>query len=351
MSERLSLHEILRLLISAVLAVLVLYLLYRVRAVLSPFIFAVLLAYLLKPVVRFFERWMPRNRAIAFTYILVGTAIALLLLFILPGLLAEMVRLAANIPQYITQVQYYVADLEARYGHMIPPELLTETAGMAVTEALRILEHHLANWEVLVYSILGVLGNLVSIIVAPILAAYLLRDSSQFRSRFYTMLPPRYKTRIIAVLDDCNRVLSGFLHGYLLVSLIVGIMATVILAVLGVRFYLLLGIVAGMTNLIPYFGPFIGAVPAVAMAAFTSWDLVIRVMIGYFILQQLESMVISPRIVGGKTGLHPLLVVLAVMAGGSLMGLPGLILGVPMLAISKVLVEHLLGFRKADPGN
>ncbi len=318
-------------------------LLYLVRTALTPFFLAVLIAYILNPVVTFGEKQgLTRGQAIAVTFTFLGVITTYALLFIVPRVLAETVRLAANIPWYIFRIQQFLAQLESQYSHIIPPAILRETAGRTLSRALLGLQQRLTNLDLIISWATLIFGNLISVLLAPLLAAHLLRDAKELRCKFDALIPGRYRQSLIALLDDVNEVLSGFLHGYLLVSVIIGGAAAAILALLGVRFYLLLGLVAGLTNLIPYFGPFIGAIPAIAVAAFTSWNLVVKVAVSYLLLQQFESLVISPRILGKKTGLHPLAVVFAVMAGGALMGLPGLLLGVPTAAVIRIILKHLV---------
>ncbi|MFO8061123.1 MAG: AI-2E family transporter [Bacillota bacterium] len=335
--------QTIRIIVFLLVIISLLALLYRVRTALLPFFLAVLLAYMLNPIVTFCEkRGLSRVQAIVATYALLGAVTAYVLLYIVPGILSQALRLAANIPWYIIRIQQLLAQLETQYSHIIPPAILRETAGRAATRALFSLQQHLTELDLIISWATLIFGNLVSLLLAPLLAAYLLRDGKELRRKLDGLIPGKYRQKLIAVLDDMNEVLSGFLHGYLLVSIIIGVLATLILALLGVRFYLLLGLVAGLTNLIPYFGPFIGAIPAMAVASFTSWNLVLKVAVSYIVLQQFEGMVISPRILGGRTGLHPLAVVFAVMAGGAFLGLPGLLLGVPVAAVIWVVVKHLV---------
>lgn len=318
-------------------------LLLQVREILAPFFLALILAYVLHPVVRFMERRirLTRQGAIAATYLLLMLAVAVALFFLLPGIIVQIGRLVTSIPHYITVTQEFFIYLEQQYAHIVPPELLHETVGRGVTRALAALEQRLTDVDAIVAVFGKIMGNILYLILTPFLAAYMLRDGDELHRGLYQILPHRYRGKIIAALDDINRVLSGFLHGYLLISIIIGTSAAIMLMLMGVRFYLILGAIAGLTNLIPYFGPFIGAVPAIIVAAFDSWALVLRVMIGYFLLQQLESLVVTPRILGGKTGLHPLVVVFAVISGGSLWGVPGMVLGIPVFAVMKILGGHV----------
>ena len=196
----------------------------------------------------------------------------------------------------------------------------------------------------------ALVGGVLSVVLVPIIAGYLLLDANRVRRTLWSIVPEERAAGVQVLLKELDLVLSGFIRGYLLVALIIGLTSGTLLALLGLRFYPILGLVAGLTNLIPYFGPFIGALPALAVAAFDSPGMVLWVAGAYVIIQQLESLLLSPRIIGSRTGLHPLAVVFAVVGGGSLAGIPGMILGVPILGISRVLGSHLLRWALEIPG-
>jgi predicted PurR-regulated permease PerM len=132
--------------------------------------------------------------------------------------------------------------------------------------------------------------------------------------------------------------LGSFIRGYFLVAAIVGGLTAIAMALLGLEFALMLGIFAGLAELIPYFGPVIGAVPAIGLAVLQSKWLAAKVALAFFVIHQLEGNIISPKILGDKVGLHPLMVIFSLMAGGELYGLAGMLLAVPVAAVLRVVV-------------
>jgi len=138
-----------------------------------------------------------------------------------------------------------------------------------------------------------------------------------------------------------NHVVSGFLRGQLIVSCIVGILVASCLSLLGVKYAIIVGIFAGLADIIPYFGPLISAVPAVALALTVSPWTALWVVILLIAIQQFEGSVLSPKIVGDRVGLHPLTVIFAVLAGGELMGILGMLMAVPVAATVKVVAAHV----------
>lgn len=345
MWDRINWSGVLRtMLVVAVLAG-VFIVLHRVRTVLTPFLIAAAIAYVLHPVVLFGERrGLSRGQSIALTYLLVAVVLGVLLLFVIPMVVEEANRLVENVPTYIAQLQNALAQLESFYAGTAVPPSVRETINQALEKYLDRLEARLdidASLTALLAGIGGLFGILFNFVLGPILAIYLLKDRAMLRDSFHRMFPQHYRGNVVQLFTDINRVLSGFVHGRLIVSAIVGVIVAVVLAFLGVRFYLILGLFAGLTNLIPYFGPFIGAVPALLLAAMESWGLLLWVAVVYIVIQQLDGFLLTPRVLANRTGLHPIAVVFAVLAGGSLLGFWGLFLGVPMAAVIKVCLDHL----------
>ncbi len=345
MLERFDWFRILKLAALLLVTLFMAIFLYRVRAAVTPFAIAITLAYVLNPMVDFGERRrMSRIQAIAVTYVILLILIGIIGLFVVPGLVAEINRLVDNVPYYLAQTQETISQLERFYEATAMPPMVRDAINQALDKYLENLEERLdldASLTALMAGLGGLFGGLFNVGLGSVLAVYLLKDSHHFYHRFKDMLPGEYRRNVMDFLKDVNRVLSGFIHGRLIVSAVVGVVATVVLALLGVRFYLVLGLFAGLTNLIPYFGPFIGGIPAVILAAMDSWGLMFRVIITYLLIQQLDGFILTPRILSNRTGLHPLGVVFAILAGAALFGFWGLFLGVPLAAIIKVCLDHL----------
>lgn len=345
MWDRINWSGVLRTMLVVVVLASVFIVLHRVRTVLTPFFIAAAVAYVLHPIVLFGERrGLSRGQSIALTYLLVAVLFGILLLFVIPMVVEEVNRLVENVPTYIAQLQEALAQLESFYAGTAVPPSVRETINQALEKYLDRLEARLdidASLAALLAGIGGMFGVMFNFVLGPILAIYLLKDRAILRDSFHRLFPGRYREQVIRLLADINRVLSGFVHGRLIISAVVGVIVAVALALLGVRFYLILGLFAGLTNLIPYFGPFIGAVPALLLAAMESWSLLLWVAIVYIVIQQLDGFLLTPRVLSNRTGLHPIAVVFAVLAGGSLLGFWGLFLGVPLAAVIKIFLDHL----------
>jgi predicted PurR-regulated permease PerM len=189
---------------------------------------------------------------------------------------------------------------------------------------------------------LGIFSQLLSVVFAPILAFYILKDAGLFRAKFLGIFPNSWRGEINSLLRELGDVLERFVLGELLVSAIIGVLTALGMLILGVKFAFIIGLIAGLAELVPYFGPFIGAIPAIGFALLKSQTTAIYAALVILVIQQLEGNVISPAILGGSVGLHPFLVVFALLAGGELLGIWGLILAVPVAAMLRVLCSFLL---------
>ncbi|GAW92669.1 AI-2E family transporter [Calderihabitans maritimus] len=316
----------------------ILYFLYLVRSILPPFIVAVIFAYLLHPLVEIWERYrIPRTWAIILTYLKVIAVILILSFYFFPKIVKELNTFADAVPVYTKQVQDYLGNLYRGYHRIIIPESIRQV----IDETVRGIERQMiAGVRQVARSIVGIFAHAVSIILAPVLSFYLLKDLDTISKRFIALLPVQWRSDILYLLTEIDAVLTKFIRGHLLVATIVGALTALGLAILKMEFALLLGIVAGIADLIPYFGPVIGAVPAVALALLKSKVLALYVVVVMVVVQQLESNVISPKILGASVGLHPLVVIFVLLAGGHLYGVWGMLAAVPVAAVVRIVANH-----------
>lgn len=318
------------------LVILFLYGIFLVRGIVVSFILAGVLAYLLNPMVdRLERRGTNRSWAILIVYAAVAIIATAAALYVIPRMVGQMNNLVVTIPTYTEQVQKISQDIELRYAKAGLPMEVREI----IDDRINFVEQRLLLLvSRAVSAIIGSLEHLFSLLLAPVLAFYLLRDFSHFKENFFSMIPHRWQSDMVILAGEINKVLDNYIRGYLLICLIVGSLTGLAMFILGVEFALVLGIFAGLTELIPYFGPFIGALPAVALALLKSKWLALKVVVAFLIIQQLEGNVISPRLLGDRVGLHPLAVIVALLLAAELFGLPGMLLAVPVAAIIKIMI-------------
>lgn len=329
--------KIYRILVLASLAATGLYFLYLIRGIFLSLALAVLLVYLLSPIVVAVEKkGTPRVWAIAVVYLALAIVVISLILYGMPYVLVQMDNLIDALPGYTREAQRLVESLQAGYIRAGIPEGLRNVIDQRLVTGEEYLIR-LANG--VVEGLLGLAGYLFNVFLAPVLAFYLLRDVEIIKEKLIHLVPLPIRDDALHLGREIDRVLNNFVRGYLLVGVIVGALTATALTLLGLEFAVMLGVFAGLMEFIPYFGPFIGAVPAVALAAMQSKWLALKVVIAFVIIQQLESAVISPKILGTRVGLHPVLVIMALLIGGQLYGLVGIVLAVPVAAVLRVVAE------------
>ena len=180
--------------------------------------------------------------------------------------------------------------------------------------------------------------------VIPVLVFYYIKDLQLLKKFFAKFIPRKNRDRVGKMIHAIDEGLGGYIRGQLIVCLFVALATLLVFKWLDVPYALLLALLLGLTNLIPYFGPIIGAIPAVMIAYTTSGQLVFYVIIWILIIQIVEGNLLSPYIVGKSINIHPIAIIFVLLLGGELFGIAGMILAVPVLTILKVIVSHFPNF-------
>jgi predicted PurR-regulated permease PerM len=343
-----------------------LWLLSELGALLAPFVVAVVLAYILNPVVNRMARgrplaWagarfgdtdrLPRTLAVALLAIPVAGGVAAAAIWGVPWAAAELAELARRAPAALDRLAMMLQGLEARLARLRIPgvegaELAGRIRALRAEDIVAFLEtrqQQITQWLLSgalgvgrgVGAFLTILGYLV---LTPVVAFYLMRDWDRVVARAASLVPVTH-AHLLTFGREYDRALAGYLRGQVMVSLIIGTMTAVGLLLAGFPYALLLGLIVAVFNVVPYLGLVLSLLPALAIAL-TSGDVgsaLFRVALVYGIAQTLESAVISPRIVGDSTGLHPVWILLAIAVGGFFFGFVGLLLAVPAAVGIKIL--------------
>lgn len=311
---------------------------YRLRSVLAPFLMAGVLAYLMHPLVACFERRrVPRTLAILLVYAIFGVAGVIIYYAAVPPLAHELSELMTVLPQQSERLQGMTQGAVDGLHRLSLPRILDRAVDRTVERTERLLERMV---ERVADATVGLFSSFFSFILAPILAYYFLQDRERLAEGLMGLIPPAYRAECRALGRAVDEVVSGFLRGQLIVSLLIGAIIGAGLALLKVRYALVVGLIAGLFDIIPYFGPVIGAIPAVALGLLRSPWTAVSVAVLIFAVHQFEGSILSPKIVGRSVGLHPLAIILAVLAGGELAGILGMLVAVPAAAAGKVLVRY-----------
>jgi len=343
-------------LVSAVfLLILAIVLVLRLRDLLVPLILALLLAYLLHPVVTRIQCWLrlPRWAAVLLTYVI--------LLLLIGGIVAGM---GLAISQQLVGLVQYIGRLSS-----LLPELLQSLAERTYVVGPWTIDMALINLDPILQSLItsirpaltqtglvlaSVAGATAStiglLVIAMVIGFYLLLEAGSLGGGFIELVPPAYRQDFQALMDQTGLVWQAFLRGQLILGLAVGLLVTVVLSALGLRFSLVLGLIAGLLEFVPMFGPAIAGAAAVVVAllqgAANWWGLApvgfaAVVLVAFMIIQQVENNILVPRIIGRTLNLHPLTVLLGILAGGILAGLLGVLLAAPTLATLRLWLGYV----------
>lgn len=306
-----------------------------------PLILAGLLFYLLRPFVNLLNKKMSRGISILLIYLVFIVIIVIGLAILGPVLQGQIMSLANNIPQIVEGIQewFLEIDLFNRISQLQQEEFL-DIDGY-IESAMDTLNNWGRGAITGVGSLLGSLASAVfTLILLPILLFYVLKDSKKFQEGFVNLFHQKQQPEVRNILVDVDRALSSYIQGQGLVCLFVGILCLIAFLIIGLEYALLLAIIAGLTNIIPFFGPWIGSIPAVIVALFLSPITALFTVLAIIIIQQIESNLISPQIIGKKLNLHPLVIIFLILIAGQLAGLIGMILVVPLFASVRVLFTH-----------
>lgn len=344
-----------RLLIQLVLIVLAAWLVYLLAPILTPFLVSGLLAYLGNPLVNRLERWhLPRWLAVILVFLLFSLLLLALLFFLIPALQAQITAFITKLPEYLEWLQNTALPrIEALFGVQL---------SLDMADLQRTLKEH---WRevgtgasafllYLTRSGLNVIGWLVSAMLVPVVTFYLLLDWNGLLSRLLMLFPPRSRARVTRLAQETDAVLGSFLRGQLLVMVALAGVYSLGLTLVGLDLALPIGILAGLVSFVPYLGFITGLVTAGIAAYLQFHDIILLLGVGAVFLagQVLESFWLTPKLVGGQIGLHPVAVIFAVMAGGQLFGFTGVLLALPAAAVLKVWLGYLHAYyasRVAEP--
>lgn len=312
---------------------------YQFRIIFPPLILAGAIVFLLNPVVTHLQRrGIPRAGGAAIAYLGVLIALGAAGFGLFPVAADQFTELEADFPKIQSRVEGWIDDRAAEstgtFYEFTRQDLQASFSndGATFDDQLRSLRRIGAE----------IAHVLLILVLAPIIAFYLLVDVPHLRRVAGSLVPPKASDEILLVAHRVNRAIGGFFRGQLAVAAIVGVLCSIGLGVIGLKFWFLVGMIAGLFNLVPLIGPWVGGIPGVTIALTTGSPLqallVVAVMVA---VQQIDNHFITPQVMQRTVDLHPVVVILALVAGGSVAGFFGLVLAVPVTAVLKILISHL----------
>jgi predicted PurR-regulated permease PerM len=316
---------------------------YLLAPILTPFLAGALLAYVFNPVVARLVGWrLPRWVAVLAVFAILLIALALLAAFVLPLVQQQVSGFVARLPRYIEFIEReWLPRLQALLGDTLPVDQ-GALKDMAIAHWQEIVQWLRTAVAGLTRSGLGLLATLVNLVLIPVVMFYLLLDWERLPPAVESLFPPRSRERFVQLARETDLVLGSFLRGQLLVMLALGTVYSAGLMLIGLDLAIPIGTVAGLVSFVPYLG-FITGIASAGVAAWLQFHdpvMLLAVAAVFVSGQLLDGVLLTPRLVGSRIGLHPVAVIFAVMAGGQLFGFLGVLLALPTAAVLKVWLRH-----------
>lgn len=324
----------------------------------SPFFVGGLIAYMVNPLCNYFnKRFFPevfkisnkkinKMLSILSAYVIVLGLIIVGLIYIIPQLISSLLELTDTIPITVLNVSTWLTktantipllnhDIISRFTNNIFPDLLAKA-----TELISTIIPLLYSASV------SAIKWIINLIISIVISIYVLSDkhslSTVGKKILFSFLPEKKCLFILSTLHECNNIFSSFIVGKLIDSLIIGILCFISMSILQLPYAMLISVIVGITNMIPYFGPFIGAIPGALLLILLNFKSGIIFIILVFVLQQFDGLILGPKILGNSTGVRPLGILFAITVGGAYAGVLGMFLGVPIFAVIQYLLSMLI---------
>lgn len=308
--------------------------------IISPFLISALLAYLLNPIVYYFEkRGTKRIYSVILVYCIFLCLAIVIGLVIIPKLFKDVSVLVENIPVYTKQFNKLYQKFQHGFINSNLPQGIKDIIDdniMLVQNMVLTFLHNVAD------SLINFFSQLFNFIIVPVLTFYMLKDSEYFKNQLILVIPKSKRSKILQLFRDIDNVFGKYIRGQIFICSVVGILTTIALVLIKVKYSLILGIFASISNIIPYFGPIIGMIPTLIFALLDSPTKAFYAAGAYLLVQQIESGIITPKIIGESVGIHPIYVIMALIIGGKVFGVVGLIIAVPFAAVIKLCMKHFL---------
>jgi predicted PurR-regulated permease PerM len=334
-----------RTILLAAVAVVGLWLVVTLRGILIQLLVAVILSAGLTPLVLWLERrGLPRPLSILLIYLAFLLVLAGLLFLIVPPVVLQTEGFVTNAPALANDLSERLQQVQRQFPFLPPLDQqfqqqlqgLGDQIGAVAAQALNVARF-----------VLSVFSGFLTAILTLLITFYLVTDGSRIREYFLGFVRPARRANLRRVLDRMGQRMGGWLLGQLVLSASIGLASYIALLLLGVNGALLLAVVAALGEVVPIIGPFVSAIPAVIVAFIQDPIKALLVIGAYIIIQQLESNILAPRIIGEAVKLHPLAVIIALLVGGELMGIPGALIAVPVAAAVSVALDE---WRAAQSG-
>lgn len=312
----------------------------------APLLLSGVLFYLLNPVVKLLEkiRWkrfhINRTGAVAIVFLLLVLVLVAGGMWLIPRLVNQITTLIGNIPDFAKSTEGVLSKLINQPAFKDID--FSKYLGQIQSAFAKYAQSFMSGLTSGIGAIIGTVTTVtVTAVTVPVMLFYMLKDGDRFMPAIRKWLPNKHSGQIAELLGRMNQTIARYVGGQIVECLFVGSFTAIGYFLVGEQYALLLGLFAGICNLIPYVGPYIGILPALIVAFTTSTSLVIYVIIVVVVVQQVDGNLVYPNIIGKSLQIHPLTIIIILLAAGNIAGLLGMILAIPLYAVVKTIVQYL----------
>lgn len=333
----------------------------RLAGVLSPFFIGLLAAYFLIPLVGkiqgIINKLIAKGRceklvktiSIVIAYVVVLGFIAIAFVFVIPQMGQSIQELTDKIPMMYRKVMQELMIIQKKYPDF-NFDMLNDQLANFIPNLVNYGTNLMSNLLPMVYSFsMSIVKLATNLLLGLIISVYMIYSKDKFAYQgkrvVYAIFPESKGDAVCTTLKECNDIFGAFLISKAIDSLIIGCICCVAMNIIGLPYAVLLSVIVGITNMIPYFGPFIGAVPGILIYLCTDWESAIIFAIMILIIQQFDGLILGPRLLGQSTGLSPIWVIFAITVGGAYFGVLGMFIGVPVVAVVAFLLNKVINSR------
>ncbi|MFR4055849.1 MAG: AI-2E family transporter [Agathobacter rectalis] len=337
----------------------------RIINILMPIIMGIVLAYLINPMVEFYDRKLSnslgkaiekkcgkrpsmRGLSILISLAIIIAIIVVLIMMVVPQLVSNITNAVSLLPDQIQDLVKKITELAKNNDRA--KEIITELYNNGISYFTEwVKDNMLGQVTFVINGIMGIFGTAVNCLVAFIVAIYVLLSKDTFKRQTKKLvsafLPERHIQVLSSILKESDKIFGGFISGKIIDSLIIGAICFVCCLILRMPYVALISVIVGVTNVIPFFGPYIGAIPSTILIMLDSPSKGVIFLLFIIILQQVDGNIIGPKILGESTGLSPFWVVFAIFLGNGLFGVVGLFIGVPTWGVVYYLIKRYVNYR------
>jgi predicted PurR-regulated permease PerM len=314
----------------------------RIRGIVFILIGAVFFAYLIYPAVHFLSQRMHKLFAVLIVYAAILGVLVLAGMFLVPRIVADVGQIVRQTPDSVASLNAMLNNPNDPLMSQLPPWMREELVKVPDEGILWVKVHGVETVGRAMILLMGTFVAIATFVIIPLITAYLLLDLENLQRGLSTIVPPKRWQATLAFLHDVDHVIGGFIRGQLLVALAVGVLITIALLILRVPYAFLLGLLAAIGDLIPYVGAILAFVPAITTALFVNgWVNAVIVFVVFLGIFEIEGHIIAPNIVSKQVSLSPFIVLLALLIGGDLGGLVGMLVAVPVAGVLRVIAMRV----------